>query len=98
MLKHIVCWRIKETSQSKEENIAKVKSLLESLPAKIEEIKELEVGVNFNTSDAAFDVCLYSVFEDEKGLSAYQVHPEHVKVAGFIKEVTSERMVADYLV
>lgn len=98
MLKHIVCWRIKETSQSKEENISKVKALLESLPEKIEDIRELEVGININPSDAAFDVCLYSVFDDEKGLSTYQVHPEHVKVAGFIKEVTSERMVADYIV
>lgn len=98
MLKHIVCWRIKETTQSKEENISKVKALLESLPEKIEEIRELEVGININTSEAAYDVCLYSVFEDEEGLSTYQVHPAHVEVAGFIKQVTSERMVADYIV
>ena len=51
MLKHVVCWKFKD--ENKVENMAKVKTMLEALPAKIPYIKALDVGVNVNTSDAA---------------------------------------------
>ncbi len=96
MIKHIVMWRLKESS--KEENSSKLKSMLEALKGKIPEIKELEVGMDVNRSEAASDVVLYSVFENKEALEAYQKHPEHVKVVGFVKEVSAERRVVDYTV
>jgi hypothetical protein len=98
MLKHIVCWRIKEEAEgaSKKENIIKMKKMLEALPYKISEIEDFEVGINFNASEAAYDISLYSAFNDEKALEAYQVHPAHVEVASFIKAITKERVVCDY--
>jgi hypothetical protein len=35
-------------------------------------------------------------FKDIKGLDEYQNHPEHLKVAGFIRKVNESRVVADY--
>ena len=98
MIKHIVMWNIKENhnGETKSELIAKLKSLLEGLSDKIEEIVELEVGVNFNPSDAACDVVLYSVFNSKEDLEIYQKHPEHVKVAGFVSEIRTDRRVVDY--
>jgi hypothetical protein len=100
MFKHIVMWKIKDNAEgkSKVENITKMKALLESLKAKIPEISEIEVGVNINDSAAAFDVTLYSVFEDENALLTYQKHPEHVKVAEFVSNITEKRCVVDYLI
>ncbi len=72
--------------------------MLEALKGKIPEIKELEVGMDVNRSEAASDVVLYSVFENKEALEAYQKHPEHVKVVGFVKEVSAERRVVDYTV
>lgn len=98
-MKHIVMWKLKETAEgkSKLENALVMKEMLESLPGKISEIKFLEVGINIKPSDASYDVVLYSEFRDEAALSAYQGHPEHVKVADFVAKIREERAVVDYL-
>ena len=96
MVAHIVCWRIKETELSRDENIAKTKEVLEALQSFIPELIKLEVGIDFNKSDAAYDLSLYTLFNSKEDLRAYQVHPEHQKVAEFIKSVASERVVVDY--
>lgn len=96
MLKHIVCWKITDTDRSKEENIREMKRRLESLPDHISEIKEFEVGINSNPSEAAFDIALYSGFSNEANLEAYRKHPEHKKVAEFINSIAEDRVVVDY--
>jgi hypothetical protein len=98
MIKHIVMWRLKDEAAgaTKEENALKLKDALESLKGKIESLKAAEVGINFNPSPAAFDVVLYSEFEDPDGLNAYQNHPEHVKIADFVGEIRTDRAVVDY--
>ena len=98
MIKHIVMWTLKEKAEgaSKQENIAKMKAMLEALEDKVEEIKAFEVGVNYNDSKAAYDLLLYSEFEDKDALARYQVHPDHVKVAEFVRAVTEDRAVVDY--
>jgi hypothetical protein len=78
-------------------NIAKVQGKLERLEQKIAALKSMEVGVNFNESDRAFDLSLYSTFEDEAALQAYAVHEEHLKVVELIKSVTTESKVVDYI-
>lgn len=97
MLKHIVCWKIKgDDLGSKESNLAKMKELLDELPNLIDEIEAFEVGINFNENEAAYDISLFSVFTDKGTLEVYQKHPEHLRVAEFIKEVTLNRVVVDY--
>lgn len=98
MIKHIVMWRLKDFANeaSKEENASTLKNSLESLKDKISEIKHIEVGINVNRSDAAFDVVLYSEFDSVEALQAYQRHPEHIKIVGFVNEIRSERAVVDY--
>lgn len=98
MIKHIVMWRLKEfaAGASREENAAKLKQSLEALDGVIDEIAAIEVGINFNGSPAAFDVVLYSEFENREGLEAYQKHPEHLKIVDFVGEIRTDRAVVDY--
>lgn len=98
MIKHIVFWRFKEEAEglNKEQIAVKTKEILEALVEKIPEIKELEVGRDFNGSPAAFDTSLYTAFESKEALKIYQEHPAHREVAGFIGKVTSDRAVVDY--
>ena len=98
MIKHIVMWRLKDEAlgATKSENALKLKETLLALKDVIEELKEVEVGINFNPSDAAFDVVLYSAFDNKEGLEAYQKHPEHVKIVEFVGEIRSDRAVVDY--
>jgi len=98
VIKHIVMWRLKDfaAGASRDENARKLKQSLEDLKDKIEDIKAIEVGINFNSSPAAFDVVLYSEFEDRHGLDAYQNHPEHLKIVDFVGEIRTDRAVVDY--
>ena len=100
MLKHIVMWKLKEFAEgkSKMENAKEIKSRLENLKGKINEIDVIEVGININNSVQSYDVVLYSEFKDEDDLERYQKHPEHVKVGEFIGKVREDRVVADYIV
>jgi hypothetical protein len=100
MIKHIVMWKLKDFAEggTKEENARIIKESLEALKGVVKELKEIEVGINFEKSDAAYDLVLYSVFDSEEDLNTYQKHPEHVKVAGFIGKVKENRIVADYRV
>jgi len=98
MIKHIVMWRLKDVANdsNKRENAIKLKNELESLKEKIKEIRRMEVGINVSLSDAAFDVVLYSEFDSLEALNAYQTHPEHKKIVGFVNQIRSERCVVDY--
>ncbi len=98
MIKHIVMWKLKDSfnGETKSEMISNVKSILEDLKSKINVIIEIEVGINFNASEAASDVVLYSTFKSREDLDIYQKHPDHLKVAGYISEIRTDRTVADY--
>jgi hypothetical protein len=56
----------------------------------------MEIGRNFTKSDGAFDLALYSEFDDEAGLEVYQKHPEHLKAAEFLRKVRDQRVITDY--
>ncbi|WP_097027478.1 Dabb family protein [Clostridium peptidivorans] len=98
MIKHIVMWKLKEFAEGndKAENAKIIKTDLENLQEKINELKFVEVGININNSPQAYDVVLYSQFESVEDLNIYQNHPEHVKLAEFAKKVVNERVVVDY--
>ncbi|PLX02976.1 MAG: stress responsive protein [Marinilabiliales bacterium] len=98
MIRHIVMFRLPETflNEDKKDVIQKVKSELEQLPEKIDEIVSYEVGINFVESPRAFDLILISSFESEEKLNIYRDHPEHQKVVSIIKELKLESAVVDY--
>ena len=98
MVKHIVLWKLKEEAggKGKKENGAALKSRLEALKSLIPQIQELEVGLQMEPNEAAFDVALYSAFAGRGELEAYQKNPEHQKVVEFVRGVTADRKVVDY--
>jgi hypothetical protein len=99
MLRHIVLWKMKESAggRPKNENAQELKKRLEALKGLIPDLVELKVGFDFRSPAPSFEICLNTLFHDEKGLENYQKHPEHVKVVEFVKEVTTERAAVDYL-
>lgn len=95
MIVHIVMFRFKD--EDKSANIQETKKRLNALVEVIPNLKSMEVGVNFTVSDRAFDMSLYSVFDTKEDLEAYAIHSEHLKVVEFIKAVTVESKVVDYI-
>ncbi len=94
MIVHIVVFDFKE--EDKYENILKVKEMLEALPSKIEELLEMEVGVDFCRSERACDMSLYSTFKTQEDLQVYATHPAHLEVLAVIREVVEKTRVVDY--
>lgn len=95
MIVHIVMFKFKD--ESKDINLQKTKELLEVLVDLIPTLNSMEVGINFTHTDRAFDLSLYSTFNTKEDLESYVVHEEHLKVVDFIKSVTTESKVVDYI-
>jgi len=95
MIVHIVMFRFKDDNKAL--NMARVQKKLQDLEDSIDELKSMEIGINFNETPRAYDMSLYSTFESPLELKAYQNHPEHLKVVEFIKDVTVESKVVDYV-
>lgn len=98
MIKHIVMWKLQDEVQgkTKAENAKIIKESLEGLKDKVETLINIEVGINLNKSEQAYDVVLYSTFNSLEDLEKYQKHPEHLKVATFVRSVVKSRVVVDY--
>ena len=98
MVKHIVMWKFKDHAEglSKEENIIKVKSMLEALPGKIDFIREIHVEVNVNPKEGMYDAILISAFDSIEDVEKYRVHPEHKKVSSYVALIKTDRASVDY--
>ncbi|MDD5360088.1 MAG: Dabb family protein [Sulfurovaceae bacterium] len=94
MIVHIVFFKFKE--EQKKENIKKAKDMLLSLPKTIPTLKSIEVGLNFANEDRAMDLSIITHFESNEDLKIYAIHPEHLKVVDFIKQVVEYSKVVDY--
>ena len=95
MLKHIVMVKFTDRGKVKELSI-EFKSKLLELIKKIPELKNMEVGLNVNTKPSAYDLVLIAGFDDEEGLNKYRIHPAHVKVLDFMKNIVEKTAVVDY--
>jgi hypothetical protein len=98
MIKHIVFWRVKDRddAKSREETARAIKERIDGLKGKIPGLLHIEGGVDFNNSETACDVVLYSEFDSRASLDGYQTHPAHLEMARFISERRTERRIVDY--
>lgn len=99
MIKHIVIWRLKEHAegQDRNTNARLMKEQLKALRGVVPGLVKLEVGLELdNQHSEQGHVVLYSVFESRVSLQTYISHPQHKKVAAFIKAVAEERRCVDY--
>jgi len=97
MINHVVLFKLKDYPEAEKPLIIiEMKSLLEGLKGKIEELKYIEVGVNYELNSKSYDIILISHFDSIKDLDKYRIHPEHKKVVARFAETTSERAAVDY--
>lgn len=95
MIRHIVFWNLKE--ENKAATAQKIKTDLEALKGNIPGLLHIEVGINHPEAPKDnWDVVLNCDFENIDALNAYQIHPLHKVIAGFIGEVRIARACIDY--
>ena len=96
MIRHIVVWRLAD-APDKAEKAQAIKTNLEALKDKIDVIREIQVGINFNETEAASDIVLVSTFDSKEDLNTYIGHLAHKAVgAELVRPNVSERRVVDY--
>ena len=98
MFTHIVLWRLQAHAggKSREENARLIKERFEELANMLDGLRRLEVGLNVIAGDDAADVALCAEFDSRAAFQAYDDHPAHKALVGFIGEVRSERRVIAY--
>jgi hypothetical protein len=72
------------------------KRRLEELPAQIEHIRSMTVGLDVVGDAVAADLALVTTHEDVADLKAYQAHPVHQEFGGWLRPLLTSRVVVDY--
>ncbi len=94
MITHIVIWKYRADIEQKrrDEHIA----MLKQLPAFIDDIRSLSVGPDLLRLPRSYDTGLVVTFDDRAALEAYTVHPEHIKVADFGRNISEHVASVDF--
>ena len=94
MIKHIVCFKLKDNSP---ENCQKAKDVLLSMQGNVPLLRGIEVGVDFLHSERSYDVILQVLLDGAAALEAYQNDPYHCAVVKTHMHAVCEASVAiDY--
>ena len=97
MVKHIVAFKLKGSKEERMAVARAFKKALEELPAVIEPLKSIEVGINENPSEE-WDVVLTAVLPSMEDVAIYAKHPAHVAAAGLLNGHKESRACVDYFV
>lgn len=98
MVKHIVMWKLKDehNGMNKAELTNEMKKQLLALKNDITELVSIDVGINTIHPEKNSDIVLTTEFKSFDDLNAYAIHPEHLKVVDFVKQIVVERACVDY--
>lgn len=95
MVKHIVSFQLQGTAEERLEVAKRFKEALEALPAVIEPLQSIEVGINQNPSED-WDVVLTALLPTMADVDVYAKHPAHVAAAGLLAGHKKCRACVDY--
>jgi hypothetical protein len=96
-IRHIVLWKLAaEDADTRALHAEQIAEKLLDLRGRIPEILAMQVGPNVAYPQSNWDVALVADFADVDALDAYQVHPAHQEVVGFVRSVVSDRAAVDF--
>ena len=95
MIRHIVL--VKLPPDVREEAQAQIAAGMAPLPAKLSEIKYMDVGNNISRSPKAHDVAIVLDFEDEAGLKIFAEDPDHKELVSYIRSTAESISIVDYV-
>lgn len=95
MVKHIVTFKLKGSAEERLEVARRFKAALDDLPAIIEPLQSIEVGINQNMNED-WDVVLTAVLPTMDDVDVYAKHPAHVAAASILAGHKESRACVDY--
>jgi len=96
MIKHIVCFKLKDNSEAE---VKKAADILLSMKDNVSLLRGIEVGCDFLHSPRSYDIILQVLLDDEKALDDYQNDEYHCSVVKKHMHAVAQSSVAiDYKV
>ena len=95
MVKHIVMFKLTGTPEERLEVESRFKDALLALPAQIDVLESIEVGINENPAEQ-WDVVLTAVVPSMADVDIYAKHPAHVAAAALLAGHKELRACVDY--
>jgi Stress responsive A/B Barrel Domain len=94
MLTHLVMWKYRSDVEPevREEHV----SLLRGLISEVPQVQSLAVGFDVLRLARSYDTGLVATFRDRTDLDAYTIHPEHIKVAEFGRNISEHVASVDF--
>lgn len=94
MIKHIVCFKLKDNSP---EECEKAAEILRSMDGKVDLLRGIEVGCDFLHSPRSYDIILKVLLDSREALDAYQEDEYHCSVVKTHMHSVAESSIAiDY--
>ena len=93
MIKRISLFKL---TRPNKEDLQTAAAALRSMKGAIPALLDIEVGVNFSESDAAYDLVLNMTFKDLASLRQFEQDPFHLSVKKTMVELKENRVVVDY--
>lgn len=95
MVKHIVMFKLTGEDSVRREVAEKFAEALRALPAQIDVLQSIEVGLNENPGED-WDVVLTAIVPTMADVEVYAKHPAHVAAAGLLAGHKELRACVDY--
>lgn len=93
MITHLLTFKLTDESR---EHAERCKAMLDGLLGKVPSLRSMTVGVNVVESPRAHTLALIATFDDLDGLAAYQIHPDHQEVAGYLRSHSEQIVAVDF--
>lgn len=95
-VRHIVAWSLAaEDAATRAEHAAELVRRLRALVGVVPAIRSLSTGVDVGIAGNA-DVALIVDVDDLDALEAYQQHPAHQELVGFVRSIVRGRTAVDF--
>ncbi len=97
MIRHTIMWKFTDSHDGldKEGIMQKLEQDFARLKQTIPQIRSMKLERDILRSERSFDMIYLTEFDSLEDLEIYRVHPEHVKIAQFVKNVRTAQAVTD---
>ncbi|MBD5422825.1 MAG: Dabb family protein [Bacteroides sp.] len=97
MVKHIVTFQFEGSAEERLEVARKFRDALVALPAQIEQLRSIEVGINENPAEA-WDLVLTAEAKTMEDVAIYSAHPAHQAAVAIMAPHKKARACVDYTI
>jgi len=91
LLTHVVLMKFTDPAHAPE-----ARRRLEALAPEVPEIRSMTVGLDVVRGEVSYDLALITEHESLEELKAYQGHPAHVELAGWLRPLLAARATVDF--